>query len=87
MLTLIKRYLVVNEHLSGSQFNDIVIADLREINVDDKIALLDDELMMLYNYKCDNKRDEEIRDLFLLECTTGQQIGRAACRERVLRLV
>ena len=75
MLTLIKRYLVVNEHITGSQFNDIVIADLREINVDDKIALLDDELMMLYNYKCDNKRDEEIRDLFLLECTTGQRIS------------
>ena len=75
MLTIIKRYLVINEHITGSQFNDIVVADLREINVDDKIALLDDELMMLYNYKCDNKRDEEIRDLFLLECTTGQRIS------------
>lgn len=71
----IKSYLVNNGLLKGSQFADIQIDPLKEINIDDEIALRDDELTLLYNYKCSNKKDEEIRDLFLLECTTAQRFS------------
>lgn len=74
-LKLIKKYIVGNDYITGSQFNDIVVEDLKEKNVDDEIALLDNEVLLLYSYKCKNKDDEEIRDLFLLECTTGQRFS------------
>lgn len=74
-LKCINRYLVGNRLMTGSQFADIQIEPLKEINIDDEIALLDDELTLLYKYKCENKRDEEIRDLFLLECLTGQRFS------------
>ncbi len=74
-LKCIKRYLVGNGLMTGSQFADIQIEPLKEVNIDDEIALLDDELTFLYQYQCENKRDEEIRDLFLLECTTGQRFS------------
>lgn len=71
----IKSYLVNNGLFSGSQFADIQIEPLKEVNIDDEIALRDDELTLLYNYQCLSKRDEEIRDLFLLECTTAQRFS------------
>lgn len=74
-LKCIKRYLVGNGLISGSQFADIQIEPLKEVAIDDEIALRDDELTLLYKYQCENKRDEEIRDLFLLECTTGQRFS------------
>ena len=74
-LKCVKRYLVGNGLMTGSQFADIQVEPLKEINIDDEIALLDDELTLLYKYQCENKRDEEIRDLFLLECTTGQRFS------------
>lgn len=74
-LKCIKRYLVGNGLMTGSQFADIQIEPLKEIQIDDEIALRDDELTLLYNYQCESKRDEEIRDLFLLECTTGQRFS------------
>lgn len=74
-LMCIKRYLVGNGLMTGSQYADIQVEPLKEVNIDDEIALLDDELNLLYKYQCENKRDEEIRDLFLLECTTGQRFS------------
>ena len=71
----IKKYLVDNRLMSGAHFSNIGIVALKETYIDDEIALRDDELTLLYNYKCDNKRDEEIKDLFLLECTTGQRFS------------
>lgn len=38
------------------------------------IALRNDEVMLLYNYKPTCQRDEQIRDIFLLECTLGHRI-------------
>lgn len=74
-LSIINKYLVDNGLMTGSQYYDIQIKPLKEDNSDDKIALRDDELTLLYNYRCENEIDEQIRDLFLLECTTGQRIG------------
>ncbi len=39
------------------------------------IALRDDEVISLWNYKCENKKEELIRDLFVLNCLTGQRIS------------
>lgn len=74
-LKCMKRYLVGNGLMTGSQFADIQIEPLKEENIDDEIALRDDELIKLYTFSCENKIDEEIRDLFLLECTTGQRFS------------
>lgn len=74
-LKLIKKYLVINDFITGSQFKDIVVEELKEVAIDDEIALMDDDIMLLYNHKCNNKQDEEIKDIFLLECTTGQRIS------------
>lgn len=72
---MLRRYLVNNGLMSGSHLADIQIEPLKEYNIDDEIALRDDELTLLYNYICENKRDTEIKDLFLLECLTGQRFS------------
>ena len=38
-----------------------------------KVFLANDELTRLYHYQCDNETDEKIKDMFLLECTTGHR--------------
>lgn len=40
-----------------------------------EIALRDDEVLKLWHYKPKTKQDEEIRDMFLLLCLTGQRVG------------
>lgn len=72
---IIRKYLVNNRLMSGSQYADIQIEPLKEVSIDDEIALRDDELTLLYNYNCESKSDEEIKDLFLLECLTGQRFS------------
>ena len=72
---IMQRYLVNRGLMSSSHLSDIKIEPLKEYNIDDEIALRDDELTNLYNYQCESKRDEEIRDLFLLECLTGQRFS------------
>ncbi len=42
---------------------------------DNHMALRNDEVMKLYRYKCDNERDEIVKDMFLLECTLGHRIA------------
>ena len=39
------------------------------------IALRDSEVLKLWNYRPSNNKDEEIRDMFLLLCLTGQRVG------------
>lgn len=39
------------------------------------IALRDDEIIKLYNFHCDNESDEQIKDMFIILCLTGQRIG------------
>lgn len=71
----LRTYLVENGLMSGSQYHDIQVKPLKEVSIDDEIALRDDELTLLYNYQCADERDEKIKDLFLLECTTGQRFS------------
>ena len=39
------------------------------------IALRDDEIVKLWNYQCENEKEELVRDLFVLNCLTGQRIS------------
>lgn len=39
------------------------------------IFLRNEEILKLWRYKCTSKRDEVVRDIFLLECLTGQRIS------------
>ena len=39
-----------------------------------KIALLDKDILKLWKYQPTNKRDEEIRDMFLVLCLIGQRV-------------
>lgn len=49
-----------------------IINDKRD---DYGIALRDDEVISLWNYQCENKKEELIRDLFVLNCLTGQRVS------------
>lgn len=65
---------------AGSYLTELEISAIKLRQFDDKssdnnIALRDDEVMKLYRYKCDNDRDEIVKDLFLLECTLGHRIA------------
>lgn len=39
------------------------------------IALRDDEVLQLWRYNCENKFDEEIKDMFLMLCLVGVRVG------------
>ena len=75
LLGSINKYLVANEIISKSQFIDIVVTPIKQTKNDNKIALTEDEIYLLHNYHCETEKDEQIRDLFLLECTTGQRFS------------
>lgn len=75
LLGSINKYLVANEIISKSQFIDIVVTPIKQTKNDNKIALTGDEIYLLHNYQCETEKDEQIRDLFLLECTTGQRFS------------
>lgn len=75
LLGSINKYLVANEIISKSQFIDIVVTPIRQTKNDNKIALTEDEIYLLHNYQCETEKDTQIRDLFLLECTTGQRFS------------
>lgn len=72
---IIGRYAKDNHILTKTQIADIECEFLRANKPDDKIALYDCEVTQLYNYHCDNERDEAIKDIFILECVTGQRIS------------
>ena len=75
LLGSINKYLVANEIISKSQFIDIVVTPIKQTKNDNKIALTEDEIYLLHNYQCVTVKDEQIRDSFLFECTTGQRIS------------
>lgn len=75
LLGSINKYLVANEIISKSQFTDIVVIPIKQTKNDNKIALTEDEIYLLHNYQCETEKDTQIRDLFLLECTTGQRFS------------
>lgn len=75
VLSIIKNYAVTGGIVDKTIIDNIMIKPLKSHETNDKIALMDDEITLLYNYKCKDPKDEEIKDLFLLECTTGQRIS------------
>lgn len=65
-----------NNYLSQNQKILIPTPQLGDKTDDNNaIALRDSEVIKLWNYRTSNKRDEEIRDMFLLLCLTGQRVG------------
>lgn len=76
--TLLKQYAVKNEvgFLTMTDINNIALRLPKDLSDDDnKIFLRDDEILQIYNCKCDDPQDEFVRDLFVLECTVGFRVS------------
>lgn len=71
----IEAYVVKFQLMDRSKFLDIVQPLLKDKTDDYKIALRDDEVLKLWNYKPKDNNDEVVRDIFLLNCLTGQRIS------------
>lgn len=64
------------EHLSIDRAKGIPVPQLSDKTaIDNAIALRDNEVLKLWRYKPETKSDEEIRDMFLLLCLTGQRVS------------
>ena len=75
--TLLKTY-AAPQYISKTAVEDAFGFKALKDKVDrrnNEIALRDEEIMQLYNYKTITKQDEQIRDMFVLLCLTGQRIS------------
>lgn len=54
---------------------NITVPVINDKTEDYGIALRDDEVIALWNYQCENEKEELVRDLFILNCLTGQRIS------------
>jgi integrase len=74
---IIKNYIVKKGYMNKSDFTNIIFdKQTNKIDTtDNKIALTDEEIITLYNYKCKTQSDEELKDIFLMECLTGHRIS------------
>ena len=75
LMTILKNYGVMYGFIDKTTLDNILIKPLQVKKTDDEIALRGDEVTQIHRFKCDNKKDEEIKDLFVLECLTGQRIS------------
>ena len=74
--TIITKYGQNGGYLTNAEACAIKYKQLtNKTSKDNEIFLRDDEVMKLYRYQPTNKTDEYVRDLFLLECTTGQRFS------------
>ncbi len=75
LTTMIHKYLLDADKITAAAFAEIEkLPKLKEENkVDDKIALLDDDIQKLYDYIPENETEEQVRDMFLMGCLTGQR--------------
>ncbi|MDE6542627.1 MAG: site-specific integrase [Muribaculaceae bacterium] len=65
-----------SKYLSANQKRLIPQPKLKDkTSKDNEIGLRESEVVKLWKYCPENKRDEEIRDMFLLLCLTGQRVG------------
>lgn len=72
----VKKYSVQGGYLTFAEAELIQYRQLTDkTSNDNEIALRNDEVMKLYRYKPTSQLDEVVRDVFLLECTTGQRIS------------
>ena len=62
------------QFLTEATIATIKVRLFKDKSASNHIALRNDEVMLLYNYRAPNKQDEIIRDMFLLECTLGHRI-------------
>ena len=73
--TLLKQA-VKDKLITETDRQNIVLDKLKNKSAkDNELFLWNDEVVKLYNYHCDDPKDELIKDIFLLECTTGQRIS------------
>lgn len=75
--TLLKSY-AVPDYISSAAVDDIFNKLLLPSKVDkrdNEIALRDDEIYKLYNYHPDDEQEERIKDMFIINCLTGQRIS------------
>ena len=63
------------QYLSEQYIASLKVRYFTDKSAPNHIALRDDEIMLLYNYKTTNELDEKVRDIFLLECTFGHRIA------------
>ncbi|MDE7437115.1 MAG: phage integrase SAM-like domain-containing protein [Muribaculaceae bacterium] len=64
------------EYISREKANTLVSRQLaNKTSSNNEIALRDSEVIKLWKYSPTSKTDEEIRDMFLLLCLTGQRVG------------
>lgn len=54
---------------------NITVPVINDKTEDYGIALRDDEIIKLWNYQCENEKEELVRDLFILNCLTGQRVS------------
>lgn len=75
--TLLKGY-AVPDYISSAVVDDIfnkILIPAKVDKRDNEIALRDDEIYKLYNYKATTEQDERIKDMFIINCLTGQRIS------------
>ena len=63
------------QYLTEQEISALKVRYFTDKSAPNHIALRDDEVMLLYNYKPKSKLDEKVRDIFLLECTFGHRIA------------
>ena len=63
------------EFITRTAYNDIVIVTLVDKSDANVPFLYNSEVMQLFRYECKDKTDAIAKDVFLLECTTGQRIS------------
>lgn len=63
------------QYLTEQEISALKVRYFKDKSAPNHIALRDDEVMLLYNYKPQSKEDEVVRDIFLLECTFGHRIA------------
>ncbi len=67
---------VEDKYITETVRSNIVIKALPDKSAkDNELFLWNNEVVELFNYQCDNKTDELIKDIFLLECTTGYRLS------------
>ncbi len=69
---------VDNGKMPYSCFNRVIITKFKNKdygNGDSAVFLRDDEIIRIANVKCDSIVDEAVRDVFVVQCLTGQRIS------------
>lgn len=69
---------VDNGRMSYSSFAEVIITKFKnkdDVNGDNAVFLRDDEIIKIASLKCASFIDEAVRDVFIMQCLTGQRIS------------